>query len=105
MCGIAALILSDSETLEIKISAMVAALDHRGPDDRGIEVLAQDGVALGMARLSILDVSGGHQPMWDEERRHAIVFNGEIYNYAGLRRDLIALGHRFVTDHSDTEVL
>ena len=58
-----------------------------------------------MTRLSILDIAGGHQPMFDERRRYALVFNGEIYNYRDLWDELVALGHEFKTDHSDTEVI
>lgn len=78
------------------------ALSHRGPDDGGVYV--GDGVALGQRRLSIIDVSGGHQPMWDPELRLGIVFNGEIYNYKELRDHLEAKGHHF-RSHSDTEVI
>ena len=77
---------------------------HRGPDDDGFATL-DDSCALGMRRLSILDHAGGHQPMWDESRRHCMVFNGEIYNHADLREELVALGHVFTTDHSDTETV
>lgn len=78
------------------------ALAHRGPDDGGVYVA--DGVGLGHRRLSIIDLGGGHQPMWDVERRLAIVFNGEIYNYRELKEELEARGHRFASS-SDTEVI
>lgn len=78
------------------------ALSHRGPDDGGVYL--HDGVALGHRRLSIIDVAGGHQPMWDPELRLGIVFNGEIYNYRELRQHLEARGHHF-RSHSDTEVI
>jgi asparagine synthase (glutamine-hydrolysing) len=87
------------------IDRMTDALTHRGPDDRGTVVFGEAGTALGMRRLSILDLAGGHQPMKDEAGRHHLVFNGEIYNFAALREELVRRGHRFVTDHSDTEVL
>ena len=85
---------------------MTAAMRHRGPDDEGYlsgEARAP-GLALGMRRLSIIDLPGGHQPIWNENRDVAAVFNGEIYNYRDLRARLAMLGHRFATS-SDTEVL
>jgi asparagine synthase (glutamine-hydrolysing) len=85
---------------------MSAALQHRGPDDEGL--LANDprapGLALGMRRLSIIDLPGGHQPAWNENKDVAVIFNGEIYNYRELRERLTSLGHCFATQ-SDTEVL
>ncbi len=105
MCGIAAIVTESEDDLRERISAMVRTLVHRGPDDEGIEVLTEDGAALGVRRLSIVDVDDGHQPMWDEARRFVVVFNGEIYNAAELRRVLEDLGHRFATNHSDTETI
>lgn len=85
---------------------MTAALQHRGPDDEGF--LCHDprtpGLALGMRRLSIIDLAGGHQPIWNEARDIAVILNGEIYNYRELRDTLERCGHRFAT-RSDTEVL
>jgi len=85
---------------------MTASLRHRGPDDEGF--LSGDprapGVALGMRRLSIIDLAGGHQPVWNESRDVAAVFNGEIYNYRDLRERLTLAGHHFSTQ-SDSEVL
>jgi asparagine synthase (glutamine-hydrolysing) len=104
MCGIAAIVSARPRALE-PIDAMTDELRHRGPDDRGSLILEREGVALGMRRLSIIDVAGGHQPMWDENEAFCVVFNGEIYNAAELRAELVARGHRFHTDHSDTEVL
>ncbi|MFN2509387.1 MAG: asparagine synthase (glutamine-hydrolyzing) [Chthoniobacterales bacterium] len=75
---------------------------HRGPDDEGYYV--SDHVGLAMRRLSIIDVAGGHQPISNEDDTISIVFNGEIYNYAALRGDLLAKGHLFRTN-SDTEVI
>jgi asparagine synthase (glutamine-hydrolysing) len=83
--------------------AMAAAIRHRGPDDEGN--WADADIALGFVRLSILDLNGGHQPMTNEDGSAWVVFNGEIYNHAELRRELTSRGHRFATDHSDTEVL
>jgi len=85
-----------------QLSAMCATLVHRGPDDEGSEIAG--GVGLAMRRLSIIDVAGGHQPIFNEDRGVFAVQNGEIYNFRELRRDLEARGHRFATD-SDTEVI
>src|SRR5271166_6608239 len=85
---------------------MARKMVHRGPDDDGF--LINDpramGVALGMRRLSIIDLAGGHQPLWNEARNVAVVFNGELYNYRELRERLNLAGHRFSTN-SDTEIL
>ena len=85
---------------------MTPAMRHRGPDEEGF--LAGDarapGLALGMRRLSIIDVAGGRQPVWNETRDVAVIYNGELYNYRELRERLTLLGHRFATQ-SDTEVL
>ena len=87
------------------IAKMATSLSHRGPDDEGIYVEGQ--IGLGHRRLSIIDIAGGHQPMKSRTRDGAsqvIVYNGEIYNYVSLRRELERLGHTFMTA-SDTEVL
>ena len=106
MCGIVAICTTEPpDDLEGVVAAMTAALYHRGPDEDGFAISEADGIALGMRRLSILDLEGGRQPMWDEQGAHCVVFNGEIYNFAELRAELAGLGHRFVSDHSDTEVL
>src|SRR5207244_7004563 len=81
---------------------MCDAIRHRGPDDEGL--LVGDGVALGMRRLSIIDLSTGNQPIHNEDRTIWIVFNGEIYNFRELRRQLEAAGHRFYTA-TDTEAI
>jgi asparagine synthase (glutamine-hydrolysing) len=81
---------------------MCQTIVHRGPDDEGIH--AQGPIGLGMRRLSIIDLSGGHQPIHNEDQTIWIVFNGEIYNFPELRRELEGRGHRFYT-HSDTEVI
>lgn len=85
---------------------MTAALHRRGPDEDGFLVndARAPGLALGMRRLSIIDLPGGHQPAWNEARDVAVIFNGEIYNYRELRERLISLGHSFSTQ-GDTEVL
>src|SRR4029453_793170 len=84
------------------VHRMCEVIRHRGPDDEGIHV--EPGVGLGMRRLSIIDLSTGHQPIHNEDRSIWIVFNGEIYNYRELRRELEAAGHRFYTS-SDTETI
>lgn len=84
---------------------MAAAMRHRGPDDDGFLVDSRaPGVALAMRRLSIIDLAGGHQPLWNEAHDVAAVLNGEIYNYRELRDRLKLFGHRFTTQ-SDTEIL
>lgn len=105
MCGIAALVGLDADRLDGEIRAMTNALTHRGPDDVGLTVLREDFAALGMRRLSVVDIAHGAQPMWNEDRTQCLVFNGEIYNAADLRRALVRLGHVFATHHSDTEVV
>jgi asparagine synthase (glutamine-hydrolysing) len=105
MCGIVAVASFSPGDWTDVARAMSDVLVHRGPDDSGVAALPSEGVALAMRRLSIVDLEGGHQPMWDERHRLCVVFNGEIYNCAELREPLVALGHQFVTNHSDTEVL
>lgn len=85
-----------------QLQAMCNTIIHRGPDDEGIAI--QDAVGLGMRRLAIIDVQGGQQPIYNEDRTVRTVFNGEIYNFRELRRDLQSAGHVFTTQ-SDTEVL
>lgn len=108
MCGISGgFWRSEKRDLEVRLSAALRAMNHRGPDDQGIEFnRSKNGVvALGHARLSIIDLSSaGHQPMHSADGRYAIVFNGEIFNYRELRKELSALGRVFKSD-SDTEVL
>ena len=84
------------------IEAQCATLVHRGPDDQGVYTDGDFG--LGMRRLSVIDVAGGHQPMTSDDGRYTIVFNGETFNFPALRRELEALGHRFRTQ-SDTEAI
>ena len=104
MCGIAG-IASANEALrtdEETIHRMCEKIVHRGPDDEGIHV--KGGIGLGMRRLSIIDLSGGHQPVFNEDRTVWVVFNGEIYNFPELRPELEKKGHRFYT-RTDTEVI
>jgi asparagine synthase (glutamine-hydrolysing) len=109
MCGIAGIVRayrdqahSDGGIDHATIHRMCEAIVHRGPDDEGIFVKA--GVGLGMRRLSIIDLAGGHQPVFNEDKTVWIVFNGEIYNFPELRIELEKSGHRFAS-HSDTEVI
>ncbi|HXZ12673.1 MAG TPA: asparagine synthase (glutamine-hydrolyzing) [Candidatus Sulfotelmatobacter sp.] len=103
MCGICGAIgIEDKETAEAVVRRMMAAIVHRGPDEEGIVVAPQ--VAAGIERLSIIDLAGGSQPMWNHTKTLAVVFNGEIYNFRGLRKDLESRGHKFHT-RSDTEVI
>jgi len=109
MCGIAGFIESPSAPNPLTadrarglVGRMCDAIRHRGPDDEG--VMVGDGVALGMRRLSIIDLSTGHQPIHNEDRTVWIVFNGEIYNYRDLRPELERAGHRFYTA-TDTETI
>jgi asparagine synthase (glutamine-hydrolysing) len=103
MCGIAGEIAQGRPANLAAIEAMTIAMASRGPDDSG--VWAREGVALGHRRLSIIDLSNhGHQPMHDPELGLTVAFNGCIYNYPELRRQLMAKGYRFFS-HSDTEVI
>jgi asparagine synthase (glutamine-hydrolysing) len=103
MCGIVGYVNKGSTATERAIlERMNAAIVHRGPDEDGFYVHGNAGLA--MRRLSIIDVAGGHQPIHNESKTKWLVFNGEIYNYQDLRKDLEARGHRFATK-SDTEVV
>jgi asparagine synthase (glutamine-hydrolysing) len=103
MCGICGVIgIERTEQAEAITRRMMEALWHRGPDEDGL--LVAPSVALGMRRLSIIDVPGGHQPVFNEAGNVAIVYNGEIYNFRQLRTTLEGRGHVFRT-HSDTEVI
>ncbi len=102
MCGIFGYTgqLEDPELL----SSMGHLLSHRGPDDVGYYTNSQSGIHLGLRRLSIIDLAGGHQPVSNEDETIWIACNGEVYNYIELREGLEEKGHRFRT-HSDVEVL
>ncbi len=103
MCGIAGIVELDGRPApQDVVEAMVRTLHHRGPDDRG--VLVRGPAALGHARLSIIDIAGGKQPMSANAGRAHVTFNGEIFNHVELREELSSLGHVFQT-RSDTEVL
>lgn len=102
MCGIAGFFLRGRPAELSAVQGMCAAIRHRGPDDDGFYV--DGGCGIGMRRLSIIDLHSGHQPISNEDGSVWIVFNGEIYNYQGMRRDLMARGHKLATN-SDTETI
>lgn len=105
MCGLAGVLAScEIGNLDHILDRMLAELQHRGPDGSGRFVRSSSGVALGHQRLAIIDPEHGHQPMLSEDGRFIIVFNGAIYNYLELRRELIGKGHPLHT-YSDTETL
>lgn len=106
MCGIAGAIGAIDPKIAAKVRVMMDAQVHRGPDDSGVfESGGRPGVVFGFRRLAIIDLSAdGHQPMVDRDRGNAIVFNGEIYNFAEIRRELQDLGEVF-RSQGDTEVL
>ncbi|HEV7220459.1 MAG TPA: hypothetical protein VGN39_16425, partial [Terriglobales bacterium] len=103
MCGICGVIGSEDQNhAALPLHRMMRAMEHRGPDGNGVFIAP--GAALGMQRLSIIDLSGGQQPIWNENSTLALFFNGEIYNFRELRRSLESAGHVFRTQ-SDTEVI
>ena len=104
MCGICGVLNfhKDHVVEEAEVHRMCQVIQHRGPDDEGIYV--NKNVGIGMRRLSIIDLSGGHQPISNEDKSVWIVFNGEIYNYKNIRNELIQKGHQFTTN-SDTETI
>lgn len=102
MCGIAGFVGSGTRADLVR---MTRAIAHRGPDAEGLWQDEARGVFLGHRRLSIIDLAGGGQPMWSADGQIGIVFNGEIYNHAELRAELQSASCRFLSDHSDTEVL
>ncbi len=108
MCGLAGVFSRNnrsSDELQGIVSRMTAAIVHRGPDDNGVWIDAAAGVALGFRRLAILDLSAqGHQPMQSANGRFMLVFNGEVYNYRSIRRELESIGCAF-RGNSDTEVI
>lgn len=101
MCGVAGMV-STASTDPATVREMCDILSHRGPDGEGF--YTDDQVALGMRRLAIIDVSGGNQPVFNEDRSVVAVFNGEIYNFSELRSDLLSRGHKFRTN-SDSECI
>ena len=102
MCGITGFVGAGTRG---DLHRMNEAVRHRGPDGEGFHIDEELGVHLGHRRLAIVDIDGGHQPMWNEDHTVCVIFNGEIYNHVELRDELVRLGHRFASDHSDSEVL
>src|SRR5690242_20566474 len=107
MCGITGFVdirgpSTSVDAARANLDRMCRIITHRGPDDQGSYL--SHGVALGMRRLSIIDLAGGHQPISGEDGSVTIVFNGEIYNFLELKPMLQARGHTFRT-HSDTEAI
>jgi asparagine synthase (glutamine-hydrolysing) len=103
MCGICGVVaLESEERAEVIVRRMMAAMVRRGPDEEG--VLVTPSVAVGMRRLSIIDLQGGSQPVWNEDRTLAVIYNGELYNFRELREELERAGHIF-RSQSDTEVI
>jgi asparagine synthase (glutamine-hydrolysing) len=103
VCGIAGCVHADGRAADpALVERMCAALEHRGPDARGIHASGPAG--LGIQRLRVVDLEGGDQPIYNEDKTVAVVLNGEIYNFRELRRRLEAAGHRFRTD-GDTETI
>ena len=101
MCGISGY-WGSNQGIAAQLPTSLDTIHHRGPNDRGTHITSD--VSMGMTRLSVIDLEGGSQPVYNEDRTIAVVFNGEIYNYRELMRELIAKGHEFRTI-SDTEVL
>lgn len=101
MCGIAGIVIQSNDKLNI-VKKMAKRIEHRGPDGEGF--YSDDFIALAHKRLSIIDLSSGNQPMYNETKDIIVVYNGEIYNYIELKDELKTLGHKFKTK-SDTEVL
>lgn len=102
ICGVLGLGDTPAPVDRSRLDRMTDCMRHRGPDDRGVFI--ESSLGLGMRRLSIIDLSCGHQPMHSEDKRVWVVFNGEIYNFAELRTRLLGSGHTFATS-SDTEVI
>ncbi len=105
MCGIAGVLSRTEKVKSDELLSMRQKLTHRGPDDAGLWLDETGCVGLAHQRLAVIDISkAGCQPMSDDKKRFQIVFNGEIYNFLALRRELEAFGWRFRTG-TDTEVI
>lgn len=98
ICGFTGQIIDRDQTIQ----NMTEVITHRGPDDSGF--YKDDFISMGFRRLSIIDLGAGHQPIFNEDKTLVINFNGEIYNYQEIRKELLQLGHAFTTQ-SDTEVI
>ena len=107
MCGIAGWLAADTLLVDPSVlGRMRDTLAHRGPDGAGLWISDDGGIGLAFRRLAIIDLAEtANQPMPNEDGSVQIVFNGEIYNHRALRRELEERGHRFRTDHSDTETI
>src|SRR5215813_2156104 len=106
MCGIAGEVSLGTGRVDLeRVRRRSQTICHRGPDSFGDYIDPRRRCALAVRRLAIIDPAGGTQPMTNEDRTVWVVFNGEIYNHIELRRELEHLGHRFSSDHSDTEVI
>src|SRR5882672_10898629 len=104
MCGICGVITKNGQPVSLDLlQTMARTLHHRGPDDEGYEI--RGAMGFGFQRLSIIDLSTGHQPMSNEDDSLWIVFNGEIYNFQELREQLEATGHHRFKTRSDTEII
>ena len=102
MCGIAGFVDRSEPDASASIRRMLDLIRHRGPDGEGTHIETTKGLAFGMRRLSIIDIEGGRQPIWNEDETVGIVFNGEIYNHRELR---FALPRHHFRSETDTEVL
>lgn len=100
ICGFTGEVVSRDDTIE----RMTKVITHRGPDSNGFYKEPDNKITMGFRRLSIIDLDAGHQPIYNEDKSMVLTFNGEIYNYQSLRKELIELGHEFYTE-SDSEVL
>ena len=98
ICGFTGEIIDRDDT----IKKMTEVITHRGPDSDGF--FADNSISMGFRRLSIIDLDAGHQPIYNEDKSLVLTFNGEIYNYKEIRKELIEKGHRFYTE-TDSEVL
>jgi len=102
VCGIAGILSTDGPVERELVERMCRTMEHRGPDSRGL--FTDDGIALGVQRLAIIDLESGDQPIYNEDGSVVVVLNGEIYNFCELREELARAGHSFYT-RSDTEVI
>ena len=102
MCGFCGFIDTNLENKDLVLTNMMDKIAHRGPDSSG--KYSDDTIGMGFRRLSFLDLTAGAQPLYNEDGRFVLTFNGEIYNFQDIREKLIAAGHIFKT-HSDSEVL
>ena len=104
MCGICGIAIAENKEhiSSSLLSSMCKTIAHRGPDDEGIFI--EENVGLGVRRLSIIDLEGGHQPLSNEDHSVWIAHNGEVYNFPALRKELISRGHTFKTK-TDTETI